>query len=71
MSSSNNESLKGLLYDVGLTFSDIAKEIEAAPRVVSYAVKKWEGATGNPKGKTRAALKAIERAIGRKVYHEK
>ena len=64
-------SVKASLYEAGITYSDIADEVGVAPRTVTYAVKKWEGVCGNPKGKTRAVLKAIERRIGRAVYQEK
>lgn len=64
-------SVKASLYEAGITYSDIAEEVGVAPRTVTYAVKKWEGGHGNPKGKTRKVLKAIERHIGRSVYEEK
>ena len=63
-------SVKASLYDSGITFSDIASEVGVAPRTVTYAIKKWEGRCGNPKGKTRQVLRAIERHIGRPVYEE-
>ena len=64
-------SVKGSLYDLGVTYSDIAEEAGVAPRTVTYAVTKWEGTCGNPKGKTRKVLKIIEKYIGRSVYQEK
>ena len=64
-------SVKASLYEIGITYSDIAQEVGVAPRTVTYAVKKWEGVRGNPKGRTRKVLKAIERHIGRAVYEEK
>ncbi|WP_299734065.1 winged helix-turn-helix domain-containing protein [uncultured Endozoicomonas sp.] len=71
MSESIFWSVKASLYEIGITYSDIAEEVGVAPRTVTYAVKKWEGVCGNPKGKTRQVLKAIERHIGRSVYQER
>lgn len=65
------KSVKASLYEIGVTFTDIAEEVGVAPRTVSYAVKTWEGEKGNPKGNTRKVLKAIENKIGRAVYQEK
>ena len=65
------QSAKACLYDLGITYTDIAIELGVAPRTVTYAVTKWEGKVGNPKGKTRKVLKAIEERIGRSIYQEK
>ena len=64
-------SVKACLYELGITFTDIASEVGVAPRTVTYALAKWEGKAGNPKGKTRKVLKAIEERIGRSIYLEK
>lgn len=65
------QSVKACLYDLGITYTDIATEVGVAPRTVTYALTKWEGKEGNPKGKTRKVLKAIEERIGRSIYSEK
>lgn len=65
------KSVKADLYEIGVTFSDIASEAGVHPRLVTYAVKKWGGSCGNPKGKTRQVLQLIENYIGRPVYEEK
>ncbi|GAA4650807.1 hypothetical protein GCM10023116_30900 [Kistimonas scapharcae] len=71
MSERQAPSIKASLYEMGITYSDVATEVGVAARTVTYAIKKWEGVRGNPKGKTRQVLKAIERHIGRAVYEEK
>lgn len=63
-------SVKEQLYERGLTISDIAREAGVTPRAAIKAVERWQGKTGNPRGKTRIVLKHIEQITGKPVYRE-
>lgn len=63
-------SVKEQLYERGLTISDIARANGVEPRVARAAVARWQGKTGNPRGKTRIILKYIEKVTGNPVYKE-
>ena len=63
-------SLKKMLYDAGVTITDISEEVGISRRGASKALSRWYGKTGNPRGKTREVLQTVESYIGRPVYQE-
>ena len=63
-------TLKKMLYDAGVTITDISAEVGISRRGASKALSRWYGKTGNPRGKTREVLRAVEGYIGRPVYKE-
>lgn len=65
-----SSKLKMSLYEKEITISDIAREAGVSPRNAGMAIHRWEGKTGNPRGKTREVLKIIEREIGHPIYRE-
>ena len=65
-----SSKLKRSLYEKEITISDVAREVGMSPRNAGIAIQRWEGKTGNPRGKTRAILKAIEHKLGHPIYTE-
>ncbi len=63
-------ALKKLLYEKDRTISDVAREAGVDPRSAGIAISRWEGKTGNPRGKTRKILSIVEREIGTPIYKE-
>ena len=62
--------IKRMLYENGITISDISRIVGLSPRAASLAIERWHGRTGNPRGKTREVLKEVERHIGQAIYTE-
>ena len=65
-----SSGLKKRLYENEVTISDIAREAGVDPRNAGVAIQRWEGKTGNPRGKTREILKSVEREVGAPIYQE-
>lgn len=65
-----SSKLKKSLYEKQITISDIAREAGVPPRNAGQAIRRWEGKTGNPRGKTREILEIVERKIGHPIYQE-
>lgn len=65
-----SNKLRAALYEQEITFADIARNVGTSDRLVAQAVSRWEGQTGNPRGKTRQILKEIENATGFSIYQE-
>ena len=63
-------SIKEQLYEQGITLSDVARSQGVPPMAAIKAVGRWQGKTGNPRGKTRDILKYIESLIGHPIYQE-